>query len=461
MKEKYNTFEDFKLNRQILNALGDLNFQQPTGIQRKAIPLISAGHDVLGIAQTGTGKTAAFVLPILMKIKYAQGNDPRALILSPTRELAMQIGKHIEQFAKYLDIRHTVVYGGIGPKTQIEEIEKGVDIVVATPGRFMDIYLKGKLNTKMLNTMVLDEADKMMDMGFMPQIRRILEVIPTKRQNLLFSATFPPRVEELSHEFLEFPEKIEIAPQATTTETIDQYVCKVPNFRTKINLLEHLLKDTERFSRVIVFVNTRTHADNVSKFLERKAEGKIRVIHANKGQNARTNALEEFKNGDIRILVTTDVSSRGIDVSDVSHVINMDVPPILSDYVHRVGRTGRAKKSGEAFSFINEYEEIQFRKIEKLIQKNIEELKIPEEVTIAKTDFQEQQDIARAIDDYKKKLDPTYKGAFHEKKNPKKKKEEKLSKKAKQLYGAAVNSKSASDRRPKKGGAKGRGKKRR
>ncbi|HAH36273.1 MAG TPA: DEAD/DEAH box helicase, partial [Algoriphagus sp.] len=244
-------FDAFKLNKQLLNAVAEAGYTSPTAIQEKAIPLALAGHDVLGIAQTGTGKTAAYVLPNLMKVKYAQGNLPRALILAPTRELVMQIEEVCHQLATYTDLRIVSLYGGIGPKTQIEQIQAGVDIVISTPGRFLDLYKKGVMITKELKTMVLDEADKMMDMGFMPQIRSILEVIPVKRQNLLFSATFAPRVDRLAAEFLEFPERVEITPSATTAETIGQVKYYVPNIRTKIYLLEYLL-DSESVKRAII-----------------------------------------------------------------------------------------------------------------------------------------------------------------------------------------------------------------
>ena len=258
------TFEDFELNRQLLNAIEEAGYQAPTPIQEQAIPLVMNGHDVLGIAQTGTGKTAAYLLPILMKVKYAQGTDMRVLILAPTRELVMQIDKAVTDLAKYTDIRHVALYGGLGPKTQIETLQKGIDIIVATPGRFMDIYLKGEIPVKELKTLVLDEADKMMDMGFMPQIRKILEVIPSKkRQNLLFSATFPERVEKLSYEFLEFPHKVEVSPQATTASMVKQSLYEVPNFMTKINLLGMLMRDHERFNRTIIFCRSKEFADNI------------------------------------------------------------------------------------------------------------------------------------------------------------------------------------------------------
>src|SRR5690606_3122621 len=236
-------------------------------------------------------------------------------------------------------------YGGLGPKTQIEKIQEGVDIIVATPGRFLELYSRGELLLKEIKTMVMDEADKMMDMGFLPQIKAILEVIPVKRQNLLFSATFSRRVEEISYEFLEFPERVEIDQQATTAETVSQVKYFVPNLKTKILLLDHLLKN-DAFKRVMVFTKSKSNAEAVFKYLEKKADGIIRVIHANKGQNTRINAMDEFKSGEVRILVTTDVAARGLDIGLVSHVINFDVPLIYEDYVHRIGRSGRAENEG-------------------------------------------------------------------------------------------------------------------
>ena len=232
------SFEDFGFNKQVLNAIADAGYENPTPIQEKGIPPILNGQDVLGIAQTGTGKTAAFVLPMIMKLKYAQGNDIRGLIVAPTRELAMQIEENVKIYAKYTDLRSFVTYGGLGPKTQIETLKKGLDILITTPGRFMDLYLEGHISTKKLEILVLDEADKMMDMGFMPQINKILEVVPRKRQNMLFSATMNERIEKLAENFLLWPTKIEVTPQATTATTVEQALYHVPNFKTKINLLK-------------------------------------------------------------------------------------------------------------------------------------------------------------------------------------------------------------------------------
>ena len=413
-------FDSFKLNKQLLEAVAESGYTSPTPIQEKAIPLALAGHDVLGIAQTGTGKTAAYVLPVLMKAKYAQGKHARALILAPTRELVMQIEEVARQLGKNTDLRIVSLYGGLGPKTQIESIEAGVDILISTPGRFMDIYRKGIIYTKDLKTMVLDEADKMMDMGFMPQIRSILEVIPSKRQNLLFSATFSGRIEHLAAEFLEFPERVEMTPSATTAETIAQVKYLVPNIKTKINLLAHLLEN-EEISRAMIFTRSRKNAESVYSYLERKNFGEIRVIHANKGQNTRINSMEDFKAGDVRILVATDVASRGLDVTLVSHVINFDVPLIYEDYVHRIGRTGRAENEGKAITFVNPAETYHFEKIEELIRMTVEELAIPEAVDVPATPFEEKQEYSRELDRLRQRDNPDYKGAFHEKKAPPKK----------------------------------------
>ncbi|HLT06282.1 MAG TPA: DEAD/DEAH box helicase [Cyclobacteriaceae bacterium] len=409
------SFDNFKLNKQLLEAIKEAGYSKPTPIQEKAIPLALAGHDVLGIAQTGTGKTAAYVLPILMKVKYAQGQHPRALVLAPTRELVMQIEEVFLRLSQYTDLRVVSLYGGLGPKTQIEKVQAGVDIIVATPGRFMELYARGELFVKDIKTMVLDEADKMMDMGFLPQIRGILEIIPVKRQNLLFSATFSKRVEEISYEFLEFPERVEIDPQATTAETVAQTKYIVPNLKTKILLLDHLLKD-ESFQRVMVFTKSKSNAEAVFKYLEKRTKGPVRVIHANKGQNTRINAMDEFKSGNVRILVTTDVAARGLDIGMVSHVINFDVPLIYEDYVHRIGRSGRAENEGAAITFVNPAETFHFGRIQEIIRMEVPEEAIPSQIDVPDTPFAEKQAYEREIDNQRRKADPDFKGAFHEKK---------------------------------------------
>ncbi|MBL0741931.1 DEAD/DEAH box helicase [Chryseolinea lacunae] len=410
------SFESFNLNKQLLNGVADLGFSTPTEIQQKGIPLILGGQEVIGIAQTGTGKTAAYLLPVLMKVKYAQGDEPRAVILAPTKELTIQIAEHAKLLAKYTDLRILPIYGGIGPKTQIEEIRQGIDIIISTPGRFLELYMKGEMPVKQIKFLVLDEADRMMDMGFMHQLRKVLEVVPRKRQNLLFSATFSDRVEMLSAEFLEFPVKVEVTPQATTAKQVEQELYHLPNMRTKINFLEHLLQDQDVFNRVMIFTRTKEVADNVYSFIDRYKLGPVKVIHSNKGQNSRINAVNEFKEGKLRVLVSTDVTARGIDVEKVSHVINFDVPPLHEDYVHRIGRTGRAFQDGKAITFVTKSEIYHIDKIEKLIREKIPVKQLPEGLEITKTPYDEAQAMALDIDWQRRKENPEFKGAFHEKK---------------------------------------------
>jgi ATP-dependent RNA helicase RhlE len=350
-----------------------------------------------------------------MKVKYAQGNEPRVLILGPTKELVLQLSEHAKILAKNTDLRIVAIYGGVGPKTQLEQIANGVDILVATPGRFMELYLKKIVGVSLIKTLVLDEADRMMDMGFMHQLRKIFEVIPSKRQNLLFSATFPAKVEKLSQDFLEFPVRIEITPQATPSKQVEQELYHVPNMRTKINFVDFLLQK-EECKRVMIFARTKESADNIYKFIERKVSGSVRVIHSNKGQNTRINAINEFKEGNLRVLVSTDVSARGIDVVNVSHVINFDVPNLYEDYVHRIGRTGRALQVGKAITFVTKAEVYHIGRIEKIIGLKIPIKEMPTGVEIAETTREEAQLMAREIDRQKRLDDPAFKGAFHKKK---------------------------------------------
>lgn len=404
------------MNKQLLDAIADSGFEKPTEIQQKCIPLVLGGQHVIGIAQTGTGKTAAYLLPLLMKIRYAQGVDARALILVPTKELVAQVFAQATALAKYTDLRIVEIYGGVGPKSQIEKINAGVDLIIATPGRFLELYLRNELIPKQIKTLVLDEADRMMDMGFMPQLRRIFEVIPSKRQNLLFSATFPEKVDRLANEFIDFQVRVEVTPPATVATKVTQELYFVPNSLTKIHFLEHLLQDEKTFSRVMVFSRTKEVANNIFKYLERKKLGPVKVIHSNKGQNSRMNAMNEFKEGKLRILVSTDVASRGIDVTNVSHVINFDVPIVYEDYVHRTGRTGRAFREGKAITFVTDAEKYHIDNIEKIIREKIPVKTLPKEIEIAETNFEESQAMARETDRQKRYSDPDFKGAFHEKK---------------------------------------------
>lgn len=418
--EQPNEWLNFKLNKQLLQAINESGYAHPTEIQRKCIPLILGGQQVIGIAQTGTGKTAAYLLPILMKVKFAQQDGPRVLILAPTKELVVQVAQNAQALSKWTDLRIVSLYGGIGPTGQINALKAGADLLVATPGRFLDLYLKNEIPAKNIKTLVIDEADRMMDMGFIHQLRKIFEVLPTKKQSLLFSATFPEKVEKLSEDFLEFPHKIEVTPQATPAKQVSQQYFSVPNLKTKINFLEYLLSKPDDFKRVIIFTRTKESANNVFKFIERKGMGPARVIHSNKGQNSRLNALKEFGEGKARVLVATDVSSRGIDITKVSHVINFEVPNRYEDYVHRIGRTGRASEKGKAITMVTEAEQFHIEKIQELIKGNIPLKQLPQQVKVEDTPFDEAQAMAKTLDNQKRRADPAFKGAFHEKKEIKK-----------------------------------------
>jgi len=409
-------FEDLKLTRQFLNAIDDAGYENATPIQQKAIPPLRAGQDVIGIAQTGTGKTAAFLLPLLQTLKYAQGEAPRGLVLAPTKELVVQIHQEAVKFAAYTDLRIVAFYGGVGPKNQIKAIADGVDLIVSTPGRFLEIYSRGHIETKKLKHIVLDEADRMMDMGFMPQIRQVQEVVPTKRQNILFSATFPPRVERLAEEFLLWPTRIEVTPESTPVSTVTQYKLPLPNLRTKIAFIEWYVREKLGDDRLLIFTRRKEEAENLFKFLERSFDKGVRAIHSNKGQNSRINAMQEFRSGEVQILIATDVASRGIDVPETQWVINASVPRDPHDYIHRIGRTGRAFREGSALTLVDPAEKFAVERIESLTGESLLDFTEIPELETFETPRREKQNQAREIDRELRKRDPDYKGAFHEKK---------------------------------------------
>ncbi len=411
------TFEDLKLTKSVLKSISEIGFIEPTPIQVQAIPAIKSGQDVLGIAQTGTGKTAAYILPILTKLVKAEGDDPRVVILVPTRELSIQVGEDLEELAQCTNIRHAAVYGGVGWTKHAELVAAGIDILVATPGRLLDLYDQNALVLKKVKTLVVDEADRMLDMGFMRQLRNIFDRLPAKRQNLLFSATFNTHVEKMTEEFLAMPVRIEVALSATPVEMVKQMVYHTPNFRTKLNLVSHLLQDEEEYRKVILFCKTKLAAESVFKVIKRRSEGEKRILHSNKGQGTRINAINAFKNDEARILISTDLSARGIDASKVTHVINFDVPTNYDDYIHRIGRTARAGNHGNAITLLDPSEIWHFKKIEEIIRMQIPVILIPEEVKISDTARGESQTQLREIDRQRKKDDPTFKGAFHVKKN--------------------------------------------
>ena len=366
-------FKDLKIIEPILNALHNEGYTTPTPIQQGAIPFILAGRDLLGCAQTGTGKTAAFAIPILQLLSKPHpgiaGQRPiRSLILTPTRELAIQIEESFKAYGSDLRLKHLVVFGGVNQQPQTAALQRGVDILVATPGRLLDLMSQGYINLKDVEIFVLDEADRMLDMGFVHDVKRIITKLPAKRQTLFFSATMPKEIQGLANAILTNPEKVEVTPPSSTADTIRQSLYFVDK-NNKRALLADILKD-KSIETALVFTRTKHGADKVVKDLVRigiKAE----AIHGNKSQNARQRALTNFKNRDTRILVATDIAARGIDVDDLSHVINYELPNVPETYIHRIGRTGRAGLSGIAFSFC-EAEELDFLKdIQKLIGRDI------------------------------------------------------------------------------------------
>ena len=368
----YMTFEQLELIEPIRKALKKEKYTTPTPIQAEAIPVVLDGSDLLGCAQTGTGKTAAFSIPIIQKIeeRISRGRKPgiKALILTPTRELAIQIGESFTAYGRYTHVKHTVIFGGVGLKPQTDALERGVDVLIATPGRLLDLINQGFIRLDTLEYFVLDEADRMLDMGFIHDIKRILPLLPRKPQSLFFSATMPPEIERLAGTILHEPEKVEVTPVSSTVDTIDQSVYFVEKVE-KINLLKNLLEDRSLES-VLVFTRTKHGADKVARVLNKSGIG-AEAIHGNKGQSARQRALSSFKDHTLRVLIATDIASRGIDVDHLSHVINYDLPNVPETYVHRIGRTGRAGRSGIAFSFCDVEEVPYLKDIQKLIGKEV------------------------------------------------------------------------------------------
>ena len=410
------TFSDLKVTRQYLDALEDMGIFEPTEIQSKAIPRIRAGQDVIGIAQTGTGKTLAFLLPLMAMLSHAQGQGPRCVILTPAKELALQIAEVAKRLAARTDLRVEVVYGGVGHRAQQARLEEGCDLVVATPGRFMELYLRQAFQTGSIAHLVLDEADRMMDLGFMPQLRKLLEILPTKRQNLLFSATYPPKTEAMAGEFLLWPTRVEASPQSTPVETVIQSGYRAENFGTKLNLLSSLLNALPEETQALLFVREKDQAERIGQRIAQAVSPSVRTLHANKGQNSRIHAMDQFKEGELRFLVATDVASRGIDVPQLDLVINVTVPRDPHDYIHRIGRTGRAKREGRAITMIDPSERAALQRIEGLLGTTLSIAPLPEDITVESTPKWEAQAMARAVDREKRKADPNFKGAFHEKK---------------------------------------------
>jgi ATP-dependent RNA helicase RhlE len=409
-------FDELNLNKPLLSALADMEFEYPTPIQQQAFPIIMSGRDVVGIAQTGTGKTLAYLLPILRQLPFSDAKEPRVLILVPTRELVLQVVEEIKKLTTYVNMRVGGVYGGTNLNTQKKLVYDGLDIIVATPGRLIDLAFTGVLRLKALQKIVIDEVDEMLNLGFRKQLTDIMELLPAKRQSLLFSATLTSDVEGLFSEHFRNPVKLEVAPHGTPLEKIEQSGYHVPNFHTKANLLKLLLKENTDLSKVLVFVSTKKLADRLFETVSADFPDQIGVIHSNKSQNARINAIQQFGNGTHRVLIATDIIARGLDIVDVSHVINFDIPAVPGDYIHRIGRTGRAEKDGAAISFIREDEMEYQMEIERLMKKAIPMLPLPENLLISKELIEEERPDPLFDKNYLKSSNKTPKGAFHEKK---------------------------------------------
>lgn len=366
-------FEELNLINPILKALKEKGYETPTPIQAKAIPPTLEQKDILGCAQTGTGKTAAFAIPILQLLSKEKTHEKgrkqiKALVVTPTRELAIQIDESFKRYGKYMHLKHTVIFGGVKQFHQTRELKRGVDILIATPGRLLDLMNQKFVDLRSIKIFTLDEADRMLDMGFLPDVKRIVEKLPQKKQSLFFSATMPPVIVDLTKKLLVDPVHVEVAPTSSTAEKIEQKVYHVKKIDKK-PLLMHVLKD-EEVKSALVFTRTKYGADKVAQFINQSGI-KAEAIHGNKNQNARQRALKSFKNKQVRILVATDIAARGIDINELSHVINYEVPNIPEDYVHRIGRTGRAGAEGIALSFCDWDEKGYIKKVERLTNQSI------------------------------------------------------------------------------------------
>jgi ATP-dependent RNA helicase RhlE len=378
------TFNDLDLSNQLQYAIDDLGFVNPTPIQQESFSVVRSGKDVVGIAQTGTGKTFAYMLPILRDLKFLKTQHPRILVLVPTRELVLQVVDEIEKLTKYINVRVLGVYGGANINTQKQSIAQGTDIIVATPGRLYDLALSNVLKLKTIQKLVIDEVDVMLDLGFRFQLMNIFDLLPVRRQNVMFSATMTTDVEALINDFFKNPEKVSIAVSGTPLDNIEQLSYDIPNFFTKVNLLNYLLLDKQTYHKVLIFVGFKRTADLLFSQLEEVFGSETCVIHSNKTQNYRIRSIRQFDEGNNRILVATDVMARGLDFDNVSHVINFDTPDFPENYMHRIGRTGRAEKLGKTILFSTEKEQKHKIDLEELMDYKIPVLEIPEEVEISK-----------------------------------------------------------------------------
>lgn len=411
------TFQDLNLNTPLYNALDDLGFSIPTPIQSEAFSVVASGKDMVGIAQTGTGKTFAYMLPILKNLKFSQQENPRILVLVPTRELVVQVVDEIEKLSKYINNRVLGVYGGTNINTQKQAIANGIDILVATPGRLYDLALSRVLQLKSIQKLVIDEVDVMLDLGFRHQLINIFDILPERRQNIMFSATMTQDVSALINDFFITPQRVSIAVSGTPLDNISQTKYTVPNFYTKLNLLKHLLQDEDIFNKVLIFVAYKKMADRLFEALDETFHEELCVIHSNKTQNYRLRSIEQFREGENRILVATDVMARGLDIDNITHVINFDTPDFAENYMHRIGRTGRAEREGQSIIFSTEKEQEALGHIETLMKMKVPLLDIPSEVEISKELIEEERpQIKEHNNPHKRRKDEDAPGpAFHEK----------------------------------------------
>jgi ATP-dependent RNA helicase RhlE len=410
------SFENFNLSKPLNNAVIDLGFDKPTPIQSKAFPVILSGRDMVGIAQTGTGKTFAYLLPLLHELKFSKQLNPRILILVPTRELVLQLVENIQSLTTYMNIRSLGVYGGTNINTQKHAVSQGTDILVATPVRLYDLAVTGVLQLNGIKKLVIDEVDIMLDMGFRPQLTNIFDLLKERRQNIMFSATMTDEIDVLIDDFFITPAKISIAVSGTPLDNIAQSCYKVPNFYTKANLLTHILKDKDEFSKVLVFVSSKKNADLLFESLQEGVQSETCVIHSNKTQNYRIRSIRQFDQGKNRVLISTDVMARGLDLDKISHVINFDTPHFPENYMHRIGRTGRAEEKGKTILFYTEREEEYKIAIEELMSSKIPVPDFPEDVEISEELIKEERPQIIDLKNHHHNLSSVVRGpSFHEK----------------------------------------------
>ncbi len=414
------TFEKFNLPKSLQKAVDELGFVTPTPIQEKSFSVIMSGRDMMGIAQTGTGKTFAYLLPLLKLYKFTNTNTPKIVVLVPTRELVVQVVEEVEKLTAYMSVKTLGIYGGVNINTQKKAVYEGVDILVGTPGRTMDLALDAVVRFDETQKLVIDEFDEMLNLGFRPQLTSLLAMMKTKRQNILFSATMTDEVDDILNDYFDFPEEVTLAASGTPLEKITQVTYNVPNFNTKVNLLKHLLQNDESMDRVLVFVNNKKISDMLHTRIEEDFEGQFGVIHSNKSQNYRLSTMAEFQEGNLRGLITTDIMARGLDISNISHVINFELPEEPELYMHRIGRTGRADATGTAISFVTPREEEFKIEVEVLMNQELDITDFPEEVEVSTKLIEPEKD-KQPIKFLMKKVKLEGEGAFHEKSKKNKK----------------------------------------